>query len=152
MLESGFSELEDFFQKPRIVKGHVMRKALISQNLPKPAFKYSHLTQVGAHYYMSGLLAQDRQTGALCGETPGEQAVRILENVQVLMAEFALGFEHLAMARIFTTEMDKFAEINAAWEAIFNHIAEVPPARTSIGVAALPLGAKVEIEFTFYKE
>ncbi len=129
-----------------------MRKALLSQNLPKPAFKYSHLTQVGAHYYMSGLLAQDRQTGVLIGDTPGEQAGKILENVQVLMAEFGLGFEHLAMARIFTTQMEKFAEINAAWEKIFSHISEAPPARTSIGVAALPLGAKVEIEFTFYKE
>ena len=129
-----------------------MRKALISQNLPKPAFKYSHLTQVGAHYYMSGLLAQDRQTGALSGGTAGEQADRILENVQVLMAEFGLGFEHLAIARIFTTQMDKFAEINVAWEKVFNHISAAPPARTSIGVAALPLGAKVEIEFTFYKE
>jgi 2-iminobutanoate/2-iminopropanoate deaminase len=134
------------------IKGNVMRKALISKNLPKPAFKYSHLTQVGAHYYMSGLLAQDRQSGALAGETAGEQAARILENVQVLMTEFSLGFEHLAMARIFTTQMDKFSEINAAWEKVFNHINEAPPARTSIGVAALPLGAMVEIEFTFYKE
>lgn len=138
--------------KSNSFKGHFMRKALISKNLPKPAFKYSHLTQVGPHYYMSGLLAQDRQTGALIGETPGEQAATILENVQVLMGEFALGFEHLAIARIFTTQMDKFAEINAAWEKIFNHISVPPPARTSIGVAALPLGAKVEIEFTFYKE
>jgi 2-iminobutanoate/2-iminopropanoate deaminase len=129
-----------------------MRKALISQSLPKPAFKYSQLTQAGAHYYMSGLLAQNRQTGALVGETPGEQAGTILENVQVLMAEFGLGFEHLAMARIFTTHMDKFAEINAAWEKVFNNISEAPPARTSVGVSALPLGAKVEIEFTFYKE
>ena len=129
-----------------------MRKALISKSMPKPAFKYSHLVQVGAHYYMSGLLAQDRQTGAVMGESPGEQARIILENLQVMMAEFGLGFEHLAVARIFTTHMDKFSEINAAWEKVFNHISEAPPARTSVGVSALPLGAKVEIEFTFYKE
>ena len=129
-----------------------MRKALISQKLPKPAFKYSQLTQVGAHYYTSGLLGQDRQTGKLSGATPGEEAATILENMQVLMAEFGLGFEHLAMARIFTTRMDKFAEINTAWEAVFTHINEAPPARTSVGVAALPLGATVEMEFTFYKE
>ena len=61
-----------------------MRKALISKNLPKPAFKYSHVVRVGAHYYMSGLLSQDRQTGALAGETAGEQAAGILENLQVL--------------------------------------------------------------------
>ncbi|MDY6982514.1 MAG: RidA family protein [Pseudomonadota bacterium] len=129
-----------------------MRHALISTQLAKPAFKYSHLVKVGPHYYFSGLLAQDRQSGALVGASPGEQAGKILENLQVLMQEFQLGFEHLAIARIFTTRMDLFAEINAAWEKVFSNIAAEPPARTSIGVAALPLNALVEIEFTFYKE
>jgi len=129
-----------------------MRQATLSKNLAKPAFKYSHVVKVGPHYYFSGLLAQDRQSGALVGDTVGAQAAKILENAQVLMQEYGLGFEHLAIARIFTPEMDKFGEINAAWEQVFNHIPHAPPARTSIGVAALPLKARVEIEFTFYKE
>ena len=129
-----------------------MRQPIISTQLAKPAFKYSHLVKAGPHYYFSGLLAQDRQSGALVGDTVGAQAAKILENVQVLMQEFGLGFEHLAIARIFTTQMDKFGEINAAWEQVFNNISAAPPARTSIGVAALPLKAAVEIEFTFYKE
>ena len=128
-----------------------MRQATLSKNLSKPAFKYSHVVQVGPHYYLSGLLAQDRQSGALVGDTVGEQAAKILENLQVLMQEYGLGFEHLAMARIFTPHMDKFAEINAAWEQVFNNTEHAPPARTSVGVASLPLGGKVEIEFTFYK-
>ncbi len=129
-----------------------MRQATLSKNLAKPAFKYSHVVKVGPHYYLSGLLAQDRQSGALVGDTVGEQAAKILENLQVLMQEYGLGFEHLAMARIFTPHMDKFGEINAAWEQVFNNIEHAPPARTSVGVASLPLGGKVEIEFTFYKE
>ncbi|HTQ99698.1 MAG TPA: RidA family protein [Candidatus Acidoferrum sp.] len=129
-----------------------MRQATLSKNLARPAFKYSHVVQVGPHYYMSGLLAQDRQSGVLVGDSVGEQAAKILENVQVLMEEYGLGFEHLAIARIFTTDMSRFGEINAAWEQVFNHIPHAPPARTSIGVAALPLKALVEIEFTFYKE
>lgn len=129
-----------------------MRQALISTQLAKPAFKYCHLVKTGPHYYFSGLLAQERQSGALVGATPGEQTQKILENIQVLMTEFGLGFDHLAIARIFTTQMDRFSEINAAWEALFNHIDAAPPARTSLGVAALPLKALVEIEFTFYKE
>jgi 2-iminobutanoate/2-iminopropanoate deaminase len=129
-----------------------MRQALISTQLAKPAFKYSHLVKVGPHYYFSGLLAQDRHSGALVGATPGEQADKILENIQVLMQEFELGFEHLAIAHIFTTRLDLFSEINAAWEKVFTNISAEPPARTSLGVAALPLNALVEIEFTFYKE
>jgi len=129
-----------------------MRQASLSKNLAKPAFKYSHVVKVGPHYYLSGLLAQDRQTGVLVGDTVGEQAAKILENVQVLMQEYGLGFEHLAIARIFTPFMDKFSEINAAWEQVFNNIPHAPPARTSVGVASLPLNGKVEVEFTFYKE
>lgn len=129
-----------------------MRKTFISKNLAKPAFKYSHVVKAGPNYYLSGMLAQDRATGALVGATVGAQADKILENVQVLMQEFELGFEHLGIARIFTTQMDKFAEINAAWEKVFNNISATPPARTSLGVAALPLNALVEIEFTFFKK
>ena len=44
-----------------------------------------------------------------------------------------------------------FSEINKAWEEVFVAGVE-PPARTSVGVAALPLGATVEIEFSFYRE
>jgi 2-iminobutanoate/2-iminopropanoate deaminase len=128
-----------------------MRQAHISKNLPVPAYKYSHVVQVGPQYFMSGLLAQDRQSGALIGATVGAQAEQILENLQVLMTEFGLGFEHLAIARVFTTRMDQFPEINVAWEKVFNSITAAPPARTSIGVAALPMNALVEIEFTFYK-
>lgn len=128
-----------------------MRQAFISKNLPTPAYKYSHVVKVGPNYYMSGLLAQDRQSGALVGETVGEQAAKILENLQVMMDEFGLGFDNLGIARVFTTQMDKFPEINVAWEKVFNNIKAAPPARTSIGVAALPMKALVEIEFTFYK-
>lgn len=128
-----------------------MRQAHLSKQLAKPAFKYSHLVQAGPNYYFSGLLAQDRQSGALVGSTVEAQAAKILENLQALMEEFELGFEHLAIARIFTTQMECFADINVAWEALFNAIDAAPPARTSIGVAALPMGALVEMEFTFYK-
>lgn len=129
-----------------------MRRTLISERLVKPAFRYSHLVNVGPHWYLSGLLAQDPKSGALVGKNVGAQAEKILENLQVLMDEFGLGFEHLAMARIFTTEMQNFSQINAAWEKLFDSIEHLPPARTSVGVAALPLNAAVEMEFTFYRE
>ena len=129
-----------------------MRQAYISTQLARPAFKYSHLVKAGAHYYLSGMLAQDPQTGQLVGAGAGQEAARILENLQVLMKEFDLEFGHLVMARIFTTEMENFGAINTAWEQVFSAIEVAPPARTSLGVAALPMQARVEMEFTFYRE
>ena len=51
---------------------------------------------------------------------------------------------------LYTTRMDEFPVINAAWEAVFTP-GQRPPARTSVGVSALPLGAAVEIAFSFYR-
>jgi len=129
-----------------------MRQAFNARSLATPAFKYSHVVKAGPHYYLSGLLAQDPATGGLVGNTAGEQAAKILVNLQAVMQETGLDFSQLAMARIFTTAMERFSEINVAWELVFNALEVPPPARTSIGVAALPMGALVEMEFTFYRE
>ena len=119
-----------------------MRKAIISTNLAKPAFKYSHLVKAGPNYYFSGMLAQDRQSGALVGDTVGAQAEKILENVQVLMQEFGLGFENLAIARIFlknppilildeaTSALDTETE-----RAIQASLAELAEGRTTLVIA-----------------
>lgn len=128
-----------------------MRHAINLQCLPAPPFTYSHLTRCGPHYYFSGMLALDRSTGALVGATEGDQMTQILDNLQLAMAELELKLEHLAVVRIFTTGMDRFAEINQAWDRVFKGSGVPPPARTSIGVAALPLKALVEIECTFYR-
>lgn len=127
-----------------------MRELIRPNSLPPPTLRYSAVVKAGPHYYCSGLVAVDPASGKLLGEGAGEQADRILANLRLLMEDLGLGFEQLVMARIFTTRMDRFADINAAWEAVFSPGVE-PPARTSVGVAALPLGAEVEMEFTFYK-
>ena len=68
------------------------------------------------------------------------------------MEEFKLGWEHLAFARVFAADFDGFAEFNVAWEVMFDSVDCPPPARSSVGVKALPLNATIEIEFVFYKE
>lgn len=120
-------------------------------SLPKPKFFYSPCVQAGPFLQVSGMVALDPATQALSGDGPGEQTARILENLRVAMPEWGVTRADLMIARIFTTAMDRFAEINAAWEAFFAG-GETPPARTSVGVVALPLGALVEIEFCFYRE
>lgn len=129
-----------------------MVEHLISKKLLSPKFKYSQLVKAGSHYYCSGLIALDNDTGELVSGGTGKETEKILENLQVLMNEFILGWQHLVFARVFTADFDKFPEFNAAWEALFNSIDVPPPARSSVGVDALPLKASIEIEFVFYKE
>ena len=128
-----------------------MKQAMKLKSLTAPKFRYSQVVKAGPHYFCSGMLGLDNDSGELVGEAPGEQARSILANLRLLMEELGLNLEDLVIARIFTTRLDRFGEINAAWEEVFDGTV-TPPARTSIGVAALPLGACVEIEFTFYKD
>lgn len=79
---------------------------------------------------------------------PGAETACILANLQRALPDYDVTLQDLLIARIFTTRFDAFADINAAWEAVFTADL-VPPARTTVGVSALPLGASVEIEFSF---
>jgi 2-iminobutanoate/2-iminopropanoate deaminase len=128
-----------------------MIQPLISDKLPQPRFRYSPVIQAGPWILFSGMIALDATTGLLEAGGPGRETAKILANLSAALPGLGLGLEHLASARIYTTRFGEFAAINAAWDAWLGE-ASRPPARTSMGVAALPLAASVEIEFSFYKE
>lgn len=127
-----------------------MRQILRSSAIPAPRFHYSPCVRIGNTWQVSGMVALDLDTGTLAGGGPGPETTRILENLRRALPDYGVTLDDLLIARIFTTRFEKFAEINAAWAAFFT-VDVVPPARTSVGVSALPLAATVEIEFTFIK-
>lgn len=128
-----------------------MREILTSSNLPAPRFRYSPLVKTGPFYQTAGMIALDPATGNLAtGGAEGETR-QILANLRRAMPDFELTLEHLVSATIYTTDFDRFPDINRAWEEVFTADI-VPPARTAIGVSALPLRASVEMEFRLYKE
>ena len=127
------------------------RQILKSTKLYTPKFRYSQCVKTGPWYTMSGMVALDPATGHIVMTGPGGEARQILHLMQLALPDWGLTLDDLAAARIYTTRLDQFSEINKAWEEVFTADIE-PPARTSVGVAALPLGATVEIEFSFYRE
>ncbi|MGA1740746.1 MAG: RidA family protein [Pseudohongiellaceae bacterium] len=128
-----------------------MREALVSKKLTAPLFRYSQLIKAGPNYICSGMIPLNNETGKLIEGDSAEQTRQIFQNLKILMEEFSLSLEDLVSARIFSRKFDEFPLINQAWEEVFTE-GVVPPARSAIGVAALPLNALVEIEFAFYKE
>jgi 2-iminobutanoate/2-iminopropanoate deaminase len=96
------------------------------------------------------MVALDPATGQLIEGGVYAQARQILRLLGAGIPDWGLSLDHLVSVRIYTTRFDQFAEINRAWEEVVP--AAAPPARTSLGVAALPLGAAVEMEFAFYKD
>ncbi len=115
-----------------------------------PKFRYTPCVQAGPNYTVSGMIALDPLTGRLVEGGPYAETRHILALLAGALPEWGLALDDLVLARIFTTRMDAFGEINRAWDEVFATIE--PPARTSVGVAALPLGAAVECEFLLYRE
>lgn len=127
-----------------------MPTALSAKALPTPKFRYSQIVQAGPHYYCSGLLGLDEQ-GQLVSGGPGAETACILGMLPGLLQELDMDWQNLVFARIFCADFGRFAEINEAWESVFTSAVR-PPARSAVGVSALPLGASVEIELVLYRE
>lgn len=127
-----------------------MRNILRPKAIPGPKFNYSPCVKVGPIYQFAGLVGLNPETGSLVSGGPGAETTQILTNIINALPEICLALNDLYSARVFTTQFDRFDDINAAWNKVFANID--PPARTAVGVSALPIGATVEIELAFYKE
>jgi 2-iminobutanoate/2-iminopropanoate deaminase len=99
---------------------------------------------------MAGLVGLDPQTGKLVPGGVEAETRQILANAAAAARDLGLGLTDLVSASVFTTRFDEFPLINKAWESVFTTDLP-PPARTAVGVATLPVGAAVEIEFRFYR-
>jgi 2-iminobutanoate/2-iminopropanoate deaminase len=128
-----------------------MRQILTSSNLPAPKFRYSPLVKAGPFYQTAGMIALDVPSGTLVPGGAGAETRQILANLRRALPDFGLALEHMIAAVIYTTDFARFPDINRAWEEVFTSDV-APPARTAVGVSALPLNASVEMEFRFYKE
>nr|WP_198971127.1 RidA family protein [Xylophilus sp. ASV27] len=126
-----------------------MREWITSSRGPQPKFLYTPCVKSGALGVVSGMVALDPDTGHLIDGDVAAQTQRIFDNLHLALPDYGYGMQDLMLARIYTTRMDQFPSINAVWEKQFALAA--PPARTSVGVSALPLAALVEIEFIFHQ-
>lgn len=128
-----------------------MIESLSSENLPAPRFRYSPLVKAGPFHKTAGMIALNNETGQLEPGGAGPETARILSNLLEALPDFGLTLDDLYSATIYTTRFDQFPDINKSWEAVISADTRLP-ARTAIGVNALPLNANVEMEFWFYKQ
>lgn len=104
---------------------------------------YSHGVWAGDLFYLSGQAAVDHTVGKLIAGDTAAQAEQCFKNLFVVLAAAGLGPQHVIKVNVYLTDMNDFAAMNAVYTAQF----EKPyPARTTVGVASLPLGARIEIE------
>jgi len=103
---------------------------------------YSHAVDDGTYVFCSGQTPVDPATGQLHTGGVGEQTRQCFENLFAVLADGGMGPHNVLSVSVYLTDMGDFEEMNAEYATMFE---EPFPARTTIGVAALPMGANVEI-------
>lgn len=120
-----------------------MPRTAISSPSAATVGPYSHAVRSGDHVFCSGQTPIDPATGQLREGSVGEQTHQCFDNLFDVLAAGDLSPADVVKVNVYLTDMSDFAEMNAAYAERFE---EPYPARTTIGVAALPLNARVEIE------
>jgi 2-iminobutanoate/2-iminopropanoate deaminase len=120
-----------------------MNKVIRSEGAPAAVGPYSQAISSGDLVFCSGQLGLDPATGRLAGGSAKEQVKRCLLNLEAVLSAAGLSMSDVVKTTIFLVDMEEFKDVNEAYAAFFD---EDPPARSTVGVSTLPLGARVEVE------
>jgi len=120
-----------------------MLQAITSDRLAKPVGPFSPAVRDGNRVYTSGQVGQDPATGKLVDGGVVAQTEQIFRNLATILSAANKSFADVVKVNVYLTDIRDFAAMN---EVYAKHFVPPYPARTTLGVAALPLGAVVEIE------
>jgi 2-iminobutanoate/2-iminopropanoate deaminase len=119
------------------------KTAITSPELAPPVGPFSQAVKSDGFLFFSGQVAQDPATGKVVEGGIVPETERVFRNLSAILKAAGKSFDHVACARVFLTNMSDYAAMNGIYA---KHFSQPFPARTTIGVAALPLGACVEID------
>jgi 2-iminobutanoate/2-iminopropanoate deaminase len=119
------------------------KTAITSPDLSPPVGPFTQAIEVGGFLYLSGQVGQDPATGKLVEGGIVAETERVFQNLSAVLKAAGKSFDHVARAGVYLTSISDFAAMNGIYAKYFS---QPFPARTTIGVAALPLGACVEID------
>ncbi len=121
------------------------KTAVRTEEAPAPfqGAPYSQAIQAAGFVYVSGQLALRPDHGEIVGDSVEEQTEQVFANLRAILEAAGSGLERLVKTTVYLADLGDFAAMN---EVYARHVGDVPPARATIEVAALPSGAKVEIE------
>lgn len=129
-----------------------VRKVTVSELARLPAF--CHATVAGDFIYVSGTLGTRPGSRDLVPGGVGPQTTQTLRNIETILAACGATLDDVIKVNVFLADMDAFGEMNEAYLTVMAapHVQDGPPARITVGRAALALGAAVEIDAVAYKK
>jgi 2-iminobutanoate/2-iminopropanoate deaminase len=119
------------------------REVILSLDAPKPVSAYSQAIKDGSLLFLAGQIPLDPVSGQLVTGDIGAETDRVIENMRAVLSAAGASLSDVVKTTVYLTSMADFAAFNQAYS---RHFLNQPPARTTVAVAALPLGARVEIE------
>ena len=120
------------------------REAIRTTDAPAPVGPYSQAIRAGQLLFASGQIPLDPATGKIVPGEIEDEARRVLANLEAVLRAGGSGLDRVVKATVYLTDLSLFPRVNAVYAEYFS--ADPPPARVTVGVASLPLGARVEID------
>ena len=123
----------------------MLPEAVITASAPAPVGPYNQAVRAGGVLYCSGQIALDPATGLMVGAGDVEAETRqVLSNLQAVLEAGGSSPGQVLRTTVFLVDLGDFARVNAIYAELFSD--GVSPARACVEVAALPKGARVEID------
>jgi 2-iminobutanoate/2-iminopropanoate deaminase len=122
----------------------MLQKQIIStQDAPRAIGPYSQGVKIGDLVYTAGQIALVPQTGKLVEGGIEAQTRQVMKNLAAILEAAGASLVNVVKTTIFLTDMNDFAQVNQVYGSFFH---DAPPARSTVQVSGLPLGARIEIE------
>jgi len=119
------------------------QKSITTKKAPSAIGPYSQAISTGNLVFISGQLPIDPTTGNLIDDTISARTHQVLHNLKAIAKEAGGDLSGIVKTTIFLTDLADFREVN---EVYADYFPATPPARSTVQVAALPLGSNIEIE------
>lgn len=120
------------------------REEIRTAEAPAPVGPYSQAIRSGDVVYVSGQIPLDPTTGEKVEGEIEDEARQVLANLKAVLEAAGSGMDRVVKATVYLTDLSLFPRVNAVYAEAFD--SDPAPARVTVGVAALPLGAQVEID------
>jgi 2-iminobutanoate/2-iminopropanoate deaminase len=120
-----------------------MKKIIHTTEAPEAVGPYSQAVLAGDSLYLAGQVGIDPEAGKIVEDTVEGQARQVIRNLEAVLKAADMTLENVVKTTVYLASIDDFQTVNQTYAEFFG---EHPPARAAFQVAALPLGALVEIE------
>jgi 2-iminobutanoate/2-iminopropanoate deaminase len=135
---------DDWSYSKIVQEGTLMPNQVVyTPSVAIPVDAYSQAIDTGSLVFCSGQLAYDAQNDAVFSGSAAEQTEYLMKNIEAVLNAAGLQFRNVVKTTVYLTDMNDFAAVNQIYARYFS---QNPPARSTLGVAALAKGAQVEIE------